>query len=101
MANFIQHLLEQGDITSPLQTETFENSESSATGLGVFINKKETDVLYWHNGATGGFNSCIIYEPISKSGIVVLTNRSLGAKLDNKIDHLAFKIFRCLQTKNK
>jgi hypothetical protein len=45
-----------------LQTKSYKHSEQAYTGLGVFDNNKETDPLYWHNGATGGFNACMIYS---------------------------------------
>jgi len=99
MAKFTKHLLEQGEEAQMLQTWSFDNSEHSASGLGIFINTKKTNSIYWHNGATGGFNSCMIYSPKDTLGLIVLTNRSMVTGLDNGLDAMSFKIFRHLQTK--
>lgn len=99
MAIFTKHLLEQGAEAQMLQKRSFDLSEYSATGLGVFISTKKTNPTYWHNGATGGFNSSMIYSPKDTLGLIVLTNRSMTTGLDNKLDAMSFKIFRHLQTK--
>jgi len=99
MSHFVRELLRQGVITQGMQTESYSESETTATGLGLFMVKKSDDILYWHNGATGGYYSSMIYEPNQQLGIVVLTNRNMLQNLDNKLDALSFKIFRHLQSK--
>lgn len=70
-------------------------------GLGWMILQLGADSLVWHNGATGGFNSCIGFKKDKGVGVCVLSNRSpsllsafaLGPPL---ADRMAFRILKSL-----
>jgi len=44
--------------------------------------------IVWHNGGTGGYRSWIGFEPKSRTGVVVLSNASTGAGVDDIGRHL-------------
>lgn len=51
--------------------------------LGWHILTREGDPVIWHNGGTGGFRTFIGYVPKSGLGIVVLSNTSTAAGVDD------------------
>lgn len=53
------------------------------------------DKLFWHNGATGGFNSFIAFDPNKETGVVVLSNISLTVSKNNA-DNIGGNILRIL-----
>lgn len=49
-------------------------------GFNWFTSKTGSDVEYvWHNGGTGGYRSFLGFDPKREVGVVVLSNRSIGA----------------------
>ena len=75
--------------------QTFSVSDKTALGLGWHI-KKDSSLkdLVWHNGATGGYRSCMVFDVESNDGIVVLSNISGFHKSAGKIDKLAFDLLK-------
>jgi D-alanyl-D-alanine-carboxypeptidase/D-alanyl-D-alanine-endopeptidase len=57
--------------------------------LGWHIFKKGGDrEIVWHNGGTGGYRSFIGYDPTTRVGVVVLSNTSTAAGVDDIGQHL-------------
>jgi D-alanyl-D-alanine-carboxypeptidase/D-alanyl-D-alanine-endopeptidase len=56
--------------------------------LGWHIEKRGDRELVWHNGGTGGYRSYIGFDPKTKTGVVLLTNISTPAGVDDIGRHL-------------
>jgi D-alanyl-D-alanine-carboxypeptidase/D-alanyl-D-alanine-endopeptidase len=56
--------------------------------LAWIVVKKEGREIFWHNGGTGGYRSFMGYDPKSRVGVVVLSNMSTGAGVDDIGMHL-------------
>lgn len=76
---------------------TFKISANQAIGLGWHIRKNKDEVLFWHNGGTGGYRSCMVVDTDSKNAVVVLSNVSAFNSDSNKIDTLCFALIETLQ----
>ena len=62
-------------------------------GLGWHFTGNKAPII-WHNGATGGFRSIVLWFPNPKLGIVVLGNSS-----DDAVDRIGFLLMRALLQK--
>ena len=47
-------------------------------GLGWHVAGRDTAMIWWHNGGTGGYHSFIGFDPRRKVGVVVLSNSTQG-----------------------
>jgi serine-type D-Ala-D-Ala carboxypeptidase/endopeptidase len=56
--------------------------------LGWHVLTRNGHDLIWHNGGTGGYRSFIGYDPIAQVGVVVLSNTSTAAGVDDIGSHL-------------
>jgi CubicO group peptidase (beta-lactamase class C family) len=56
--------------------------------LAWMVAKREGREIFWHNGGTGGYRSFMGYDPKSRVGVVVLSNMSTGAGVDDIGMHL-------------
>jgi D-alanyl-D-alanine-carboxypeptidase/D-alanyl-D-alanine-endopeptidase len=56
--------------------------------LGWHINKVNQRELVWHNGGTGGYRSMLVVDPVTHTAVVVLSNTSTGAGVDDIGRHL-------------
>src|SRR5262245_7915685 len=54
-----------------------------AVALAWHIATRNGDDLIWHNGGTGGYRSFIGFSPRTKVGVVVLSNTSTSAGVDD------------------
>ena len=55
-------------------------------GLGWIIRSEHDRALLWHNGGTGGYRSFVGFDPVSSTGVVVLSNTSFS------VDDLGFHL---------
>ena len=56
--------------------------------LGWHISTRNEHEIIWHNGGTGGYRTWIGFDPKSRTGIVVLSNTSTAAGVDDIGAHL-------------
>lgn len=70
----------------------YKVNEERSIGLGWIIEEIEGELVYWHNGQTGGYCSFIGFSPSMKTGVVLLCNftgveslRSVGLGMFAKI----------------
>ncbi len=56
--------------------------------LGWHILTRDGHEIVWHNGGTGGFRSFIAFEKKTSAGVVVLSNASTRAGVDDLGQHL-------------
>jgi CubicO group peptidase (beta-lactamase class C family) len=74
---------------------TIQLNENSAIGLGWHIElSKNKNNLYWHNGGTGGYSSCMVLNVDKKLGVIVLSNVS---GINETIDELSFELLQVLK----
>lgn len=66
---------------------------------GWHVQNKEGNSIIWHNGGTGGYRSYLGYDPKSRTGVVVLTNISTDAGVDDIGRHLLNASYPLLQVK--
>lgn len=77
--------------------QTFAETENTGVGLGWFIIKRKSgDVWYWHNGATGGYTSCMVIDPVTKNGVIILSNISAYYVPAGITDKLCFALMKTL-----
>lgn len=55
---------------------------------GWHVQTKDGSAIVWHNGGTGGYRSYMGYDPKARTGVVVLTNISTDAGVDDIGRHL-------------
>jgi D-alanyl-D-alanine-carboxypeptidase/D-alanyl-D-alanine-endopeptidase len=55
---------------------------------GWHVQTKDGNSILWHNGGTGGYRSYMGYDPKARAGVVVLTNLSTDAGVDDIGRHL-------------
>lgn len=56
--------------------------------LGWHISTRNDREIVWHNGGTGGYRTWIGFDPKSRTGVVVLSNTSTAAGVDDIGAHL-------------
>lgn len=56
--------------------------------LGWHVQTASDREIVWHNGGTGGYRTWVGFEPKSRTGVVVLSNASTGAGVDDIGRHL-------------
>lgn len=76
---------------------TFSETPASGIGLGWHITKSDDGRdIFWHNGGTGGYRSCMSVDPGTENGVIILSNVSAGNKSAGKIDELCFNLLKSL-----
>jgi serine-type D-Ala-D-Ala carboxypeptidase/endopeptidase len=57
-------------------------------GLGWLMRPTKSSEIIWHNGGTGGYRSFVGFDPKARVGVVILTNVSTAAGVDDVGFHL-------------
>ncbi len=74
LMSFVHRNLSQGALDEALAAIR-EAQYSGETALGWHLTDADTkDIMYWHNGGTGGYASFIAYRPSDKRGFVLLSS---------------------------
>ena len=77
---------------------THELNENSSIGLGWHILKSKNESnVFWHNGETGGYSSCIVLNADQEKAVIVLSNVS---GINQTIDELSFNLLRVTKNNN-
>lgn len=72
---------------------TFTVNERMKVALAWhIIDKGDNQVLYWHNGGTGGYSSSMTLDVTAKKGIIILSNVSVFHPDMDKIDSLCLQL---------
>lgn len=79
MARYIKAYLQHVPFSHPSALTAayeplYERREDSHLGHAWFINTAHSDTIVHHGGGTGGFRSFAAFSPVSKKGVVILTN---------------------------
>lgn len=79
---------------------TFRVSDAMEIGLGWHILTDESgDVIYWHNGGTGGYSSSITMDTNLKNAVIILSNVSAFNPSADNINQLSFELLKTLERK--
>lgn len=86
MARYVQANL--GWVESPLaaalaDTHAARSAVGAPTrqiGLAWMIERRGDAMRVWHTGGTGGYRSYVGFDPVAKTGVVVLTNHARGVE---------------------
>lgn len=69
---------------------TFFTPPDTDLGLGWHIQLVGENLIYWHNGGTGGSSSYLAFNPDVKKGIIVLSNTA------ESVDHIGIQLLNFL-----
>ncbi len=99
LANFALAQFDRGNRALSLtRKHTFSRDEKNGIGLGWMIKTENpADPIFWHNGATGGYSSCMAIDTLRRSGVIILSNVSASNEYGSNIDALCFELLRTLQ----
>ena len=79
---------------------TFRVSDTLEMGLGWhIITDASGDVIYWHNGGTGGYSSSITMNTDLNNAVIILSNVSAFNPSTANIDQLSFELLKTLKSK--
>lgn len=67
---------EKQAVFAKTKEQTATLNPATNIGLSWFVIKKEGNILYFHNGGTGGFTSFLIVDANSGKGVVTLSNNA-------------------------
>ncbi len=87
------HLFHQIDALTLTRQQTFQVDDDLSLGLAWHIIKsKSGHPIYFHNGATAGYTSCLILDTIQNKGVLLLSNLAAAHPKASRIDELAFML---------
>jgi D-alanyl-D-alanine-carboxypeptidase/D-alanyl-D-alanine-endopeptidase len=81
-SSLAQAMADEVSIRRPAGTPDME------IAYGWHVQTKDGSSIIWHNGGTGGYRSYLGYDPKARTGVVVLTNLSTNAGVDDIARHL-------------
>ena len=73
-------------IATELSVRRSTGVDNLAIALGWHVTTRDGVEFIWHNGGTGGYSSFIGYSPRTGTGVVVLSNSTVG------VDDLALRL---------
>jgi len=66
---------------------TFVKENKNEIGLGwSILTDKSDNNWYFKNGGTGGYRCAVVFDTDNKTGIIILTNISIGHRKSKQID---------------
>ncbi|MCB0526181.1 MAG: serine hydrolase, partial [Saprospiraceae bacterium] len=76
----------------------FKTSEENGVALGWHIkNLSASSPVYWHNGATGGYKSCMAMDLEQQNAVIILSNVAGSNNAKRRyIDTLCFDLLDTL-----
>jgi D-alanyl-D-alanine-carboxypeptidase/D-alanyl-D-alanine-endopeptidase len=90
LAFLTAHLADEAPLTpaiaATLGVRKPTGTDNLAVALGWHVTSRDGIDFIWHNGGTGGYSSFIGFSPQTGTGVVVLSNSSVG------VDDLALKL---------
>jgi serine-type D-Ala-D-Ala carboxypeptidase/endopeptidase len=93
--------LEKSPLASSMATMLATRRPTGSPGLDIALGwhiwTGDGHEIIWHNGGTGGYRTWIGFEPKSRTGVVVLSNTSTDAGVDDIGLHLLDPAFPLLQ----
>ncbi len=97
MVKFMQANFTPNKVYDLPRVRSFTISDKMFIGLGWLCKvERAKDNIYWHNGGTGGYRSCLAMDIEKKSGVIILSNVSSFHPLNANIDKLCFALLSSL-----
>ena len=96
MEKFVRKNFKDDPIYNLPQQATIDVNEMVKVGLGWHIITKEGKTVFFHNGGTGGYLSCMIVDKENKQAVLLLSNVSAFSPQGPKIDNLCFSLIELL-----
>jgi serine-type D-Ala-D-Ala carboxypeptidase/endopeptidase len=87
MLLFLEACRNDSVITEDLMLATqpyFKLSDTDDVGLAWVISKQNNQTVIWHNGETGGYAAFLGFNTVTKQGLVVLSNLTIGDDLPKR-----------------
>lgn len=92
-ANLCTANTEMAAILGRSQAQYFVEDETLSIGLAWHISTLPNgQVLYWHNGGTGGYTSFIGFDKIKQTGVAILSNYGDATNNDFSVDEMGITI---------
>jgi serine-type D-Ala-D-Ala carboxypeptidase/endopeptidase len=92
-ANISTANTEMAAILGRSQAHYFDENQTLSMGLAWHISTLPNgQVLYWHNGGTGGYTSFIGFDKTKQTGVVILSNYGDAANNDYSVDEMGIVI---------
>lgn len=74
---------------------TFKVNDNMSIGMGWhIINLPDGQKVFFHNGGTGGYKSCLVMNTEKETAVVILTNISAFHPNAGKLDSLGFQLLK-------
>jgi len=87
------HFVESNEELALTRKATYTVDEEMEVGLSLQIMKRsDNNVIYWHNGGTGGYKSAMVFDTVTKSAAIILSNVSVFHPDDMNIDSLCVNL---------
>lgn len=80
---------------------TFVKENKNEVGLGwSILTDKSDNNWYFKNGGTGGYRCAVVFDTDNKTGIIILTNISIGHRKSKQIDEFSYALMRSITPAN-
>lgn len=92
MSKFVQAQFDLSNEELALTRKVTHESNNTSIGLGWFIDSDSLKTTFMHNGAIGGFRSCMVFDIKNQYGVVVLSNIAGNNPKAREIDRLCYEL---------
>ncbi len=97
MVRYAQYLMtEQDSMLSILFDTKFAIDATRGVSLAWHYTTIDGQVVYWHNGGTGGYSCCMLLDRTNHKAVIFLSNVSALAKQGRAADRVAFGLMKQL-----
>jgi CubicO group peptidase (beta-lactamase class C family) len=102
LTKFVQAQFDTNNVELALTREsTFIKENKNEMGLGwSILTDKSDNNWYFKNGGTGGYRCATVFDADNKTGIIVLTNISIGHRKSDQIDEFCYELMRSITPAN-
>ncbi len=96
LTKFVKAQFDPSNKELALTRKLTHESNNTSIGLGWFIDSDSLKTTYMHNGAVGGFRSCMVFDTENNYGVVVLSHIGVNNPNAREIDRLCFGLLSML-----
>ena len=96
LTKFVKAQFDHSNEELALTRKVTHESNNTSIGLGWFIDSDSLKTTYMHNGAVGGYRSCMVFDTENNYGVVVLSNIGGNNPKAREIDRLCYELLDML-----
>lgn len=98
LSKFVLAQFDRNNITlNKTREKTTKANSTMDVALGWHIRKSnDQKPWFWHNGGTGGYTTSLTFNPVTKNGVIILSNVSAFHPKMSSIDRLNFRLMETL-----